>query len=198
MRPLRLPVLLRKSLHANLLILATKQPMKHPPLELHAIPQTQLLTLVHNFLASLDGDLTEPGNLLRCRHRSINARIGAFKHPRREPPLARLGPAERLARQDNLHCATLANRVREALRAAPARDDTQRDLGLSEFRTGAAVEYVGHHGEFAAAAQGVAVHCGDEGFAQSGDGGGPEGDEVVFVGVGEGEGRHFFDVGAGF
>lgn len=59
------------------------------------------------------------------------------------------------------------------------------------------MQHVAHEGEFAAAAEGVAGDSGDDGLADGVGEVGPGGDEVLGVGGGEGEGFHFFDVGAG-
>ena len=68
---------------------------------------------------------------------------------------------------------------------------------MAEFCATAAVEDVGHHGELAAAAKGVAVYGAEERFPEAEDCGGPIEDEFVGVGRGEGQVAHFFDVCTG-
>lgn len=68
---------------------------------------------------------------------------------------------------------------------------------MPEFGGGGCVEDVAEHGEFAAAAKGVAGDGGQGGGGEGGQGCGPGAQVGGFEGAGEGEGGHFFDVGAG-
>lgn len=196
MLPLGL-LLLRESLHADLLVLAAEQAVEHPPLVLDAVSQGQVLALIHRLLGRDDGDLRVPRDSLRRLQRALHERLVARESPRREPPLRGVRAAEGLAGEDQLHGAGLAEGAREALAAAGAGDDAEPDLGLAEVGHLGAVEDVGHHGELAAAAEGVAGDGGDDGLLDLRRQLRPRLDEARRVRLGEGQRRHLLDVGAG-
>nr|POE74298.1 hypothetical protein CFP56_70773 [Quercus suber] len=196
MLPLRL-LLVRKSLHTNLLILAAKQAVENPSLIFHPFPDAQVLALVHHLFARLDRDSAVARNGLCRRERGLYTLLGRREHPRRKSPIIRILSAEVLSRENQLHRTALADRTRQTLRATRARDDAQLDLRLAEVGFRRAVEDVAHHGQLAASTQRVSVDRRDDGLL---DGVGevtPGLDKVVPVGLREGLGAHFFDVGAG-
>lgn len=193
MGPLGL-LLLRKRLHPNLLVLAPEDTVEHPPLVLDAVPQRQVLTLVHHLLGPNDRHLGVARDGLRRLERALHERLVARERPRRQPPLLRLDARERFARQDELHGLGLADRPGQSLATAGAGDRAQLDLGLAEVGPLRAVEDVGHHGELAAAAQRMTGHGGDDGLLDLGRELRPRLDEALRVGLGEGERRHLLDI----
>ena len=86
--------------------------------------------------------------------------------------------------------------ARQALRAADARHDAERDLGLAEPRSVGGDDDVAHHGELAAAAEAVAGDGGDERLAHLRHAGGRR-RLIARESLDEGKGRHLLDVGAG-
>jgi hypothetical protein len=195
-RPLRL-LLRRKRRHSNLLILAAKQPMEHPPLILDALPDAQILAFIHHVLARLDGNVAVARNLLRGGQSAVYALLGRVEHLGDEAPFARLLGRNVVACENRLHGPRLADRLGKALGPARARNNPQLDLGLAKHGLGPRVEDVAHHGQLAAAAQRVPVYGCDQGLLEEGDEVGPLFYEVVAVGGAEGEVGHLFDVGAG-
>ncbi len=196
MLPLRL-LLLRKSVHPYLLILAPKQPMEHPPLILHAFPYAQILTLVHDLLTRLNRNPTISRNRLRRRQRPIQALLGRRENPRSQPPLIRFLSTERPPSENQLHSLTLPNRPSQPLRPARSRYNPQLDLRLPQIRFLTTVQNIAHHRQLTASPQSMPVHGADDGFLDRGGEFGPALDEVVAVGFREGLGCHFFDVRAG-
>lgn len=194
--PLRLR-LLRKRLHPDLLILATKQAVEHTPLIINTIPQRQILALVHHLLSRLHSHLTVPSNSLGRVQRRRDERLVVLEAPRSHTPLLSLHTAEALPGEDQLHSPRLAHRSRKALAPTRSRDSAELDLRLSEVGSLSAVEDITHESELAAAAEGVAGDGGDEGLGEEGGQVGPGLDELLSVGLGEGEGGHLLDVCAG-
>ena len=97
------------------------------------------------FLRDLGGDalrLLEPGLL---RHDA-----------RDEPERERLLGAEEAAGEDHVHRHRLADRPRQALRAAGAGDEAELDLRLAELRRLRGDDHVAEHRQLAAAAEAVA------------------------------------------
>ena len=187
-------LLLRESLHANLLIFAAKQAVEDPSLEFHTFSDTQILTLVHHLFARFDRNVGVTGDGLRGIQRPLHALLWRLEHSRRQTPLVSLFPAEILPRENQLHGPRLPNRAREPLRTARTRYHTEFDLGLSEVGFFAAVQNVAHHGELASAAERVAVDRADDGFADRVGDVGPGLDEVRAVGICEGLACHLFDI----
>jgi hypothetical protein len=75
-------------------------------------------------------------------------------------PLGSFLRAPHTSRKRELHCVRLADRPREPLRAASARDGADVHFWLSELRIGSREEYVGHQGELAASTK---LHGGERG-----------------------------------
>ena len=171
--------------------------MEDPTLELDALPDTQVLTLVHNLLSRLDSNLRIARDRLSRIQRALNTLLWSLEHPRRKPPIESLLPAEVFTRKDKLHSPALANRPCQPLTASSTRNHSKLNLRLSEVRFDTAVQHIRHHGQLAAAAQRVAVDGADDGLLDQRGEFRPALDEVCSVGVCEGFGRHFFDVGAG-
>lgn len=172
--------------------------MEQPSLEVDTLLQRQLLALVHRLLRSDNSGPAVAGDRLggldRLREQLV---LAAVDHLRGETPLTGLLAAEVLARQDQLHGLALADRAGQALRTAGAGDHAQLDLRLAKGGAGGAVDDVAHHGQLAAAAEGVAGDGGDDGLADVVREVGPVGDEVIVVGRGEGQRGHLLDVGTG-
>ncbi len=100
------------------------------------------------------------------------------------------------AGQDELHGALLADHACEALRAAAAGDDPERDLRLPELGGLGGDDHVAHQGQLAAAAEGESGHRGDHRRA-AGCEPVPERDRRGLQHVLERALRHRLDVGAG-
>ena len=196
MAPFRF-LLRSKSTHSDLLVPTAKQAMEHSPLELHTLPQSEILTLVHDLLASLHRNTAIARDLLRRCQRTIEALLWRLEHLGRKAPLASLLARERIARQNQLHSPRLANRIRQSLATSRTRDRPQLNLRLPKVGARAAVHDICHHGEFASTAQCMPIDCADDGLLDLRSHVGPQLDEVVAVGRGEGQVLHLFDVGAG-
>lgn len=170
--------------------------MEHPSLELHAVPQTQILALVHDLLAGLDGDPRVSRNGLGRLQGALHELVVRLEGPSGESPFFGVGTGEGAACEDELHGLGLAQGVREALGAAPTRDGAEFDLGLAEVSGLGAVQNVAHHGELAAAAEGVARDGSDDGLLDARDQVRPRLDEGRRVRARKGEGGHLLDVSA--
>jgi hypothetical protein len=194
--PLRL-LLLRKSLHANLLVLAPKQTMEHPTLELNSLSHAQVLALVDDLLSSLNRNLRIARNRLRSIQRALNAELRSLENSRRKTPVIRVLATEILTRKNKLHSSALPNSTSQTLTAARTRDRTKLNLRLSEVRLNTAIQHIAHHRKLAATSQSVAIDSGDDGLLDERGQLGPGLDEVGAVSVCESFGRHFFDVCAG-
>src|SRR4051794_2713837 len=96
-----------------------------------------------------------------------------------------------------IHRLGFADRTRQPLGAADARDGAERDFGLAEFRGVGGNDDVAHHGEFAAAAERIAADGRDGGFAASGDAAAANRGEIAGEHVDEAFRLHLLDVGAG-
>lgn len=195
MRPFSF-LLLGKSLHPNLLVLTSKQAVEYPPFILHSLSNPQILTLVHNLLTCLDSNLTIPRNRLRSSQRPFDTLLGRRKHPRSQTPLIRFPPTETLACQDQFHRPRFPNCPRQPLTPSRTRYHAQLDLGLSKIRLFRTVQNVRHHCQLTASSQRMPIHGRNDGFLDRGRKFGPGLDKVVSVGVREGFGGHFFNVGA--
>lgn len=201
-KPLAIPIRLKpqdsKSQLTNLLILATEKRMEQPSLILNTLLKRQLLALVHNLLTSNDSHPTVASNSLSGLVGLLQQLfLATFDNLSRNTPFTSLLAAEILASEDKLHRLALADRTRQTLRPTCAGNCAQLDLRLAEGGVLRAVQDVAHQGQFAAAAEGVAGDCGDDGGADGVGEVGPWCDEVVIVGSGEAERCHLFDVGAG-
>src|SRR3546814_5775860 len=82
-------------------------------------------------------------------------------HPRDKARAFGLFGVHHPAGEAHFHRLRLADRAGEALRAAHAGGDAELDFGLAELRLVRCDDEIGHHREFAAAAQREAVHRGD-------------------------------------
>ena len=78
-----------------------------------------------------------------------------------------LGGIHHAAGEHHVHRLGLADRARQALRAAGAGDDAELDLGLAEARGVGGDDEVAHHRQLAAAAEREAGHRGDDGLAHA-------------------------------
>ena len=108
----------------------------------------------------------------------------------------RLGRVHHPAGEDEVHRLGLADGAGQALRAAHARHDAERDLGLAELRSVGGDDDVADHGELAAAAEAIAGHRRDDRLPRPGD---PRQRLAIVAveGLDEGEALHLLDVGAG-
>ena len=191
--PLRLG-LLRKRLHPDLLVLAAEQAVEHTPLVVDTIPQRQVLALVHNLLARLHGHLAVASNRLgrvQCR---LDERLIVLEAPRCHTPLLSLHTAEALPGEDQLHSSRLAHGSCEALASPGSGNCAELDLRLSEVGGLGAVEDISHERELTAAAEGVSRDRSDERLGEEAGQVGPRLDELLSVGLGEGEGGHLLNV----
>src|SRR5436190_16236535 len=89
--------------------------MEHPSLELHTIPNSQILTLVDHLFRSHHRYLAIPRNRLRSLQTLLNQLLPASKRPCSNPPLHSFLPTESLPRQNQLHSSRLPNRSRKPL-----------------------------------------------------------------------------------
>ena len=95
--------------------------------------------------------------------------IGGGHHPRHQAGALGLGGVHHAAGQDHVHGLGLADRARQALRAAHARHDAELDLGLAELGGVGGDDDVAHHRQLAAAAERKARDRGDDRLAQARD-----------------------------
>ena len=196
MLPLRL-LLLSKSLHPNLLVLAPKQTVEDSPLELNTLPHPQVLALIHHLLRSFDSNLAIARNRLGSIERAIKTLLRRLKHPSRKSPVIRIPSTEVLACEYEFHSPTLPNRSRQPLTPAGAGNDTKLDLRLAEVRFLGTVQHIRHHRQLTSPAQSMSIDSADYRLLDQGGEFGPGFYEIGAVGVCECFGRHFFDVGAG-
>ena len=172
--------------------------MEKSTLILDTLTQRQLLALIHNLLSRNSRDTAVARNRRSRLRRNLKQLVlTSIYDLRRNAPLTRFLAAEVLASENQLHRLTLPNRPGKTLRATGAGDNTELDLGLAEGSARGAVDDIAHESELTAATKRVTGDSGDNGLA---DGIGevrPRRDEVVAVRGGEGQGPHFFDVGAG-
>ena len=96
-----------------------------------------------------------------------------------------------------IHRLGFADRARQPLGAADARDGAERDFRLAEFGGVGSDDDVAHHGELAAAAERIAADGGDGGFAARGDAAAADRGEIAGEHVDEAFRLHLLDVGAG-
>src|SRR5215468_3406937 len=86
--------------------------------------------------------------------------------------------------------------MRQALRAADARNDAKLDFRLTEFGIVRGDDEIALHGKFAAAAERKAGDRGDDRLAGSSDAM-PSGGKISKEDVGKSFAGHFLDIGAG-
>ena len=86
-----------------------------------------------------------------------------------QPGAFGLGGVHHPAGEAQIHRLRFADRPRQPLGAADARDGAERDLRLAEFRGVGGDDDVAHHRQFAAAAERVAGDRGDGRLAAGGD-----------------------------
>ena len=170
--------------------------MEHPSLIINPIPDAQILTLINHLLRRHHRHLAIPRNGLGRLQTALHQLLPARKRPSRNTPLPSLLPREALPRENQLHGPRLPNRFRQSLAAPGSRYRTQLDFRLPEIRRLGTVQYVAHQCQFTTAAESVAGHGGDDRLLDGGGERGPGLYEGGCVGFGEGEGRHFFNVGA--
>lgn len=171
--------------------------MKYPPFELNAVPDPKLLTLVDNLLAGLDSDLAVGRNFFGGREGRVDTLLGLVKDLCGEPPFTCLLRSDVVAGEYDVHGPALANGAGQPLATSTAWDGTQLDLGLAKGGLGAGVYNVAHHGELAAASEGVAIDGDNQGLLEKGHKLGPVLDEVIAVSGAEGQVLHFLDVCTG-
>ena len=189
--------LLRKSGHPNRLILGPEQSVEYPPLKLDAVPDAELLALVDDLLAGLDGNLAVAGNLLGRGEGSVDTLLGFVKDSCGEPPFACLLRGDVVAGEYDFHGPALADGAGQPLAAAASWDGAQLDFGLAKSGLGTSIHDVAHHGELAAAAEGVAIDGHDQGLLEESHELGPVLDEVIAVGGAKGQVLHLLDVCTG-
>lgn len=171
--------------------------MEHPPLVFHAISNAEVLTLVHDLLAGLDGDVAVTCNLLGRGKGGVDAFLGLVEELCGQPPFGCLLRSNVVAGQDDVHGPALSDGAGQPLATTTARNGAQLDLGLAKGGVGAGIQDVGHHGELAATPKGISIDSGDEGLLEKGHKLGPVLDEVVPVGGAECEVLHLLDVCSG-
>jgi len=195
MCPLSL-LLVSKSIHANLLILASEESMEQSSLILDTFPDTQVLTLVNRLFASLDRNLGVSSNLCCRVQRTFDTSLGSIKALGHQTPLLSFLAREVVTSKNNLHSFCLAHRAGESLRSSRTRNDPQLNLGLAKSSALGRVQDIAHHCQLTTTAQCIPIHSTDNRFLDVSEVG-PGFDEVGAVGVGKGLWGHFFDVGAG-
>ena len=117
-------------------------------------------------------------------------------HARDETRAFRLRGIHHAAGEIEIHRLRLADRARQALRAADARNDAELDLGLAELRVVRRDDHVAHHRELAAAAERKARDRRDHRLAHPRHAI-PVAGEIALEGVHVGLALHLLDVGAG-
>jgi hypothetical protein len=152
--------------HTLFLIGRPEQRVEDAPLEADALGERELERGVDGLLGGRDGEAA-------LARDDLSHVEGLVKHgpavddARDDAPALGLGGGERAAGEDELHRARLADEAREPLRAAPARDHAQRDLGLPEHRRRRGEHDVARERELAPAAERVAGHGRDERLARA-------------------------------
>ena len=196
MSPNRSPLWLgHEGAHALHLVGGAEGGLEHLALEHQPRGQGGLVGQVGGLLGEVDDGLGQRRDGARDAQRLVHHRLVGV-HGGHQAPLGGLLRADGLSREDHLHGARLADGPDQPLRAASAGDRADGDLRLPELGGRAGQQDVALHGELAAAAEGEAADDADDGGA---DGVHPAdvGQQAALVGVGEGEGGHVLDVGAG-
>jgi hypothetical protein len=140
--------------------------VEDPAFEADALGERELERGVDSLLGGRDGETA----LARDELGHVEGLVEhgpAVDDARDNAPALSLGSRERAAGEDELHRARLADEAREPLRAAPARDHAQRDLGLPEHGARRGEHDVARERELAPAAERVARYGRDERLARA-------------------------------
>jgi len=181
--------------HAFFLIFRRKQRVENTALESHAFRKAALEGPIDCFLARQhrrqrhvrDG----VGNFHRFLHQACR------RHDtRHQPRFFRFSRIHHASGQNQVHGFRFANRMRQALRAADAGNNSKLDLRLAELGGIGSDHDIALHGEFAPAAKRKAGHSRDNRLARLCRGI-PVRDEIAEIGLDERLVRHFLDVGPG-
>src|SRR5882672_3848137 len=134
-------------------------------LEQQAIALVRLQALVNRLQRQLDGDRRVGGDLVHDRF-GARDEIGCRHHLIDQAHAIGVLRRDHLSTQDELQGAALADQTRQALRSAAARNESQGDLGLAEFRgLHREPDGAGHRG-LAAAAERKAIDGRDHRLAE--------------------------------
>ena len=170
--------------------------MEQPPLEEDALGQGGLVGPVHRLLGHHHRRPGQRGDLAGDRERLLDQPVRGH-HPSDEAGALRLLGVHHAAGQAEVHGLGLADEAGQALGPAGAGYGADGDLRLAELGAVGGDDHVAHHGDLAAAAQGVAGDRGDRRLAGLGQALPALGDEVALVDVHVGLVLHLLDVGAG-
>ena len=169
--------------------------VEDPALEAHALRQRGLVGAVDRFLGH------HRDRAATCRRSSRRPSSASSTSPSagtiRETRPARSASAASIMRPVRHISIALAlpTNARQPLAAADAGHHAELDLRLAELRGVGGQDQVAHHGEFAAAAEGVARHRRDDRRPQRRKRS-QSGEPVAQQHVDIGRGRHLLDVGA--
>ena len=171
-----------------------EQRLEGAPLEADALGERRLESAVHGFLRGHHGDERHRSDRFGGLHRLVHQarRRHDARHQARALGFRRIHHA---AGEIEVHRLGLADRAREPLRAADARDDAELDLGLAEFRRVGRNDDVALHRELAAAAERETGNRRDHRLAHARNA--IPRWEVLLVDVHVALAGHLLDVGAG-
>lgn len=119
--------------HALLLVLGREEELDRLGLECETGVEGGVHPTEHGFLRLLDRERREIRDLLRHVDRTL-LDAGVGDELTDEAHVIRLAGAHDVAGQDVAHCLVFADRAREALRAAAARNDAELHIRLTELR----------------------------------------------------------------
>ena len=181
--------------HAFLLILGGKQGMKDPPLNADAFRKRSLEGAIDRFLRRQHRRQRHRRNRFSKLHRLIH-QGSSRNHTRHQPGTLGLGGIHHAPGQNHIHGLRLADRARQPLRAADARNDRKLDLRLAELGGVGRDHDIALHHQLAAAAERETRNRGYHWLAGIG-GSVPGAGEIAHDHVDGGLVDHLLDVGAG-
>src|SRR5258706_6550060 len=152
--------------HAFLLVLERELRMEHPPLEQHSFGERGLVGAVDRLLDHHRHRQGIVRHLLRHGERLLLQLVGRH-HARDEAGALGFLRVHGARRQAHVHRLCLADRPRQALRAARAGHDAEIDLGLAELRIVGGNDDVAHQRQLVAAAERVTRDSGDHRLANA-------------------------------
>src|SRR6185295_15717999 len=157
--------LLEKRLRPFLLVVRPGAEAEERRFQRQSFRLARLQSLVHRFERELHGERSVGKDLLHYRLRTRHQLRGGndLVH---EADAVRLLRADRCAGKDQLQRAAFTDQSRKALGSAAARNDPQRNLGLTELRVLRGDPERARHGRLATAAKRKAIDRGDHRLAE--------------------------------
>ena len=184
---------LRKGGHALALVARCKGRVEQPPLKADPLVQGRVVGRVDGLLRHGHGRLGEVRNLLGDLDGVVDE-LGVREDAGNEAVGEGLLGGDGFPGEDHVHGLGLADQAGQALGPAGARNGPELDFGLAKLGRLARQDHVAYHGELAPAAKGPAADSRNDGLADVGDGG-PGGQHVGDIGLGEAAALHLLDVG---